>query len=453
MVGSLRATGRESGGMATEAGQTNTSTATPEPPPEVSGLVISSLPVALILDAVIVLALVAIKIFLFDRVLRLITRNTAHRSWRRVTLLMLSIGALYAILNPSGQFLDALKAIAAVALICGLLTKKLCWIDLDKAMISSFVFCGLAVALDMGVAAGLDRLIHERQTINRTLAGLVDARARAVMHDETLPPSPTLTSALQRYSTLGGDEDSGVVGALLAPVRADAKAQAKIREVNAIATEQAKLVNMLSGAGTNLTSRKDELKALHDGLTQSPEAAATPPAPGSDLMSQTGLPAAADPVEPPPAPPEDAAPAPPPAAPAVTAAPPPAAASSSVTGLLAAVRMPSNLFFSAAPPRAPTARTAAPGTNRVAAKPASAGPEAWTHARLAIKVTGVGHSAGSSYALVGNSLVRIGGLHQVTFEGRTFTFRLAEIDWRDRCEWEPVTDQPATNNAAAKLTL
>ena len=45
------------------------------------------------------------------------------------------------------------------------------------------------------VAAGLDRLFHERKTINRTLAGLVDARARAVMHDETLPPSPTLTAA------------------------------------------------------------------------------------------------------------------------------------------------------------------------------------------------------------------------------------------------------------------
>ena len=438
--------------MATEAGQTNTGTAAPDTPPEVSGLVISSLPVALVLDAVIVLALVAFKIFLFDRVLQLVTRNAAHRSWRRVTLLMLAIGALYAVLNPSGQFLDALKAIAAVGLICGLLTKKLCWIDLDKAMVTSFVFCGLAVALDMGVAAGLDRLIHERQTINRVLAGQVDARVRTIMKDETLPPSPTLTAALQRYSTLTGDEDSGLVGAVLAPVRAGAKAQAKIREVNAIATEQAKLVNMLSGAGTNLTSRKDELKALHSGLTQTPEAAASAAAAGPDLMSQTGTPAPAAPVEPPPAPPDAAAPAPPPPAPAVTTAPAPAAASASVTGLLAAVRGPSNLFFAAAPPRVPTARPAATGTNRAAAKPATAGPEAWTHARLAIKVTGVGHSAGSSYALVGNSLVRIGDLHQVTFEGRSFTFRLAGIDWRDRCEWEPVTDQPATN-VASKLTL
>lgn len=433
--------------MATEAGQTNTGTAAPETPPEISGLVISSLSVALALDAVIVLALVAFKLFLFDRVLRLITRNAAHRSWRRVTLLMLAIGALYAVLNPSGQLLEALKAIAVVALICGLLTKKLCWIDLDKAMITSFVFCGLAVALDMGVAAGLDRLFHERKTINRTLAGLVDARARAVMHDETLPPSPTLTAALQRYSTLTGDEDSGLVGAVLAPVRAGAKAQAKIREVNAIATEQAKLVNMLSGAGTNLTSRKDELKALHAGLAQTPEAAAAAAAAGPDLMSQTGAPAPAAPVEPPPVAPTATA-----AAPAVTAAPAPAATTPSVTGLLAAVRGPSNLFFAAAPPRVPTARPAATGTNRAAAKPATAGPEAWTHARLAIKVTGVGHSAGSSYALVGNRLVRIGDLHQVTFEGRSFTFRLADIDWRDRCEWEPVTDQPATNTAA-KLTL
>ena len=84
-------------------------------------------------------------------------------------------------------------------------------------------------------------------------------------------------------------------------------------------------------------------------------------------------------------------------------------------------------------------------------KPAISGPEAWTHARLGIKVTGVGHSSGSSYALVGNSLVRVGDMLQTTFEGHSYTFRLANIDWRDHCEWEPVTEPPATNSTSKLL--
>ena len=396
---------------------------TPEAPEAVRGVVISSLPLALTLDALLLLLLAAGRYFLFVAILRLITRDTAHRSWKRMLTILVCIGALYAVLNTTGTLIDSAKAILTVSLLCGLLMKRLCWIDVDKALTVSFLYCILSAGIGAGLGLGLDRLIHERQTIDRVLAAKVDAYTRALTKVPDLPPSRGVFAAMQRYSA-SSEGSGGVVDTLLAPARAAQKAQKKIKEVNEIATEQAKLVNMLSGAGTNVTSRKDELKALHEGLTATPGADTAAAVP--DIMTTTDAPPAAPAATVKAA--EAAKPAPP--------TPPPAPA---VTPVVTAA----------------VVKITATSTNaaRPAAHPGATGQVDGDAARLAIKVTGVGHSAGSSYVLIGSEFVRVGEVHRTTYNGRPYTFRLIAIDWQDRCQWEQVDDAAATNAAAPSLRL
>jgi hypothetical protein len=248
--------------------------------------------------------------------------------------------------------------------------------------------------------------------------------------------------------------DEGIISTLLSPVRAGKQAKDKLEKVNAVATDQAMVVNMLSGAGTNVRSRADEMRAMRMDMQRAASTDGSLPVSGGDAPAGKPFPARPRRSS------DGTSPAPPaPTGPASTKA----LADSVVKGVkraagLMSVQKPDSGEVPGPEagkpaPSPPGTGAAADGVGASVDVGATGQPEdpslpewnaAWRGARDSIKVTGVGRSSQKAYALLGGKLVRVGGLYRVSYQGSNYLFRLRDIDSRDKCDWAPVPRESAT---------
>jgi len=172
----------------------------------------------LCIDGALILVLLTVKMFLLAGTVILVSRNEAHRSRKFFAFTVIFLAIVNALLNPSDEPAAILRGLLGCLVVATLLIKKACWIDIEKALLAASLYCTLSVAIDIYSAYGLDALIADRPTIDRTLAARIDARTRLASGDDTIPASHGVVEALSRQSASAPD-DGGVVHALLAPLQ------------------------------------------------------------------------------------------------------------------------------------------------------------------------------------------------------------------------------------------
>lgn len=445
---------------------------TPETTEAVTGTVLSTIAWALSLDACIILLLLIIKVLLFAGIIILVSRNEAHRSRKFFVFMVFFLGSILALLNPASDPAGMTRAVLTAVFIGTFLVKKVCWIDIEKAFLATFLYCLLTIALNIYSTYGLDLLIKDRPTIGRFLAARLDERTLRASGSYTFDPSPTLLSAVLRSGACSSPNETGLVHTLFAPIRAGMKAKETIAEVSLIAEDQAAIVNMLSGAGTNVGSRADELQALRSQMGQETAAAATPlpageipPPPPQRASTPTSA------TKTPPTPVAKAAPE------STKAATPTAVLADALTkGLkLLPIDMPAKdteqqgshtdttVSVVSVPSPAddgpvflPTEEEHQPPATNIQravvdvpsptkgswADIPPADRRRWSAARESIKITAAGRSSKSAYVMVDGQFIGLGSIYSFDFAGTNYAFRLTEVEIPRHCEWEPVPDAP-----------
>ena len=384
-----------------------------------------SVPLAFVLDISLALILFAVKAALLAGVLTLVTRREAVIHLKTCALGVVLLGIAYFACDTTPEALLSIRAFLLASLIGTFFCMKLFEVDWEKSLISCLLFCCLSILMDSYSQRWVDRLLPGRTTIGRTLASAIDSRTRRTARDASLPPTTGVMPALLRLAMTPGSD--GVVDAVLAPMRAAQQAKVKIAEISKQAAEEAAIANMLSGAGTNVGNRTEEMKALKQGLVAEAHGGSVP------VTVADAAPPAISPTNPPVA----VATA---AAPALAAAPiaPPTASSSAPPVVVSA-------------PAASATRPAAPTPVAVAAAPAGHPNKAgaitgmraedrqnWEAARRQIRVSSVVRSSRTAYIMIGSRMLRLGDTHQVTYNGRECAFRFSGVDAQGACQWEPV---------------
>ncbi|MDA0990500.1 MAG: hypothetical protein O3A51_07095 [Verrucomicrobia bacterium] len=235
---------------------------------------------ALILDAAVQLVRFLLKALLLAGLTIFVSKREAEVRLKPTILTTFAIVALTFLFNTSPTGTLGVYQYFIVSFIATIIVRKVFWIEVDKALIASFLFVFFSVTLTDYSERGLDKLMEDRATIGRTVAALIDARSVALTGDDSLPPSRRVLPALIRLSDDPNDEGSGIIHDMMAPMRAAKKAKQKIAEIDKVAHDQASIVNMLSGAGTNVGDRASELKALEQSLANDDAAGRLPTTPG-----------------------------------------------------------------------------------------------------------------------------------------------------------------------------
>jgi hypothetical protein len=342
-----------------------------------------------VLDAILHLVRFPLKALLMAIVVRLISRNEADVHRRNTIKITAVVLVLAFLLNTSPSGVLGVYPFCMIVLVTTLLMKKVFWIGIEKALIAGIVFVFLSVSLTDYTNRGMDRLIPGRPTIGGVLADLLDARTRKQIGDDSLPPSRRFMPALLRMAA-GAETEGGIVHDLLSPFRTLQKAKTQIADIDQKARASASVVNMLSGAGTNVGSRAAEMQSLEQSLASDVQAgalrsgsAAVPAASGGFAGTQPYETSAAAPAAPPSAPADVVSP--------TRAVRPPAPAPAEVAGSAdtfaeAAAKAILNLYYrlsgKAVPelapetPRAPRAAAQLPVTQSAPPPPLPAAPVA-----------------------------------------------------------------------------
>lgn len=233
----------------------------------------------LALDAALHLISFPLLVLLLALLIRTASRGLAEirlKSTAWTTILVMTLAFL---LNTAPDGVLGLYQYAAIALISAIFIKRVFWIEIEHALVASLVFVFLSISLLDYARRGLDALIPERATITGTLANLVDERTRASTGDFEFPPSRRVLPAVLR-SLNDPDPEAGLIADLMAPFRTLVKAKAQIADVDSKARDSASVVNMLSGAGTNVGDRASEMRVLEQSLAAQAAAGTLPPSSG-----------------------------------------------------------------------------------------------------------------------------------------------------------------------------
>lgn len=380
-----------------------------------------------IFDVSLVLLLFFVKVPMLSGILTALSRREADARPRKCALAAALLGSAYFLCNTAPEAVLSLRAFLLVALGGALLFRKLFWINLEKSFVSCLLYGCLSILMSSYMQRWVDRLVPDRITVGRAMAQSIDGHVRQNARDASLPPSTGVMPALLRLAMTPGSD--GVADTLLSPLRTAQRAKAQIADISKAKSEEASIVNMLAGAGTNVGSRKEELAALHNGLVAEAGGGSAPSNP------------AAPPGE---TPPPGAAPAPTTTVLAAAAAPP-ITASPAVSPLRAAPPP------TPAPPPAAVAPAAAASASRIATVRLSGldgmGPEerqGWESARRQIRVSSVGWSGTDAYIMVNRRVLRVGATHTVVYQGNEYVFRFRSVNRQGVCTWDPVMprDEP-----------
>ena len=219
------------------------------------------------IDAILVLSCLALKVFLLGGLAKFASRGEAEIKPKPtiiVTLVIVSFTYLFTV-SPDGVI--GIYFFFVVAFIGTFICKKVFWIEIDKALITSFLFVFLSISLTDYSSRGMNLLIPTRTSLEGAVAGAIDQRTREKTGDDTLPASHRILPAIGQYSAdPSEDGKESILDTFLTPIRMGQKAKRQIAEIDKVAAEQASIVNMLSGAGTNVGDRAEELAALKQGM-------------------------------------------------------------------------------------------------------------------------------------------------------------------------------------------
>lgn len=416
-----------------------------------------STPLAYTLDLSVAILLFAARVPLFIGILKLVSRREADVNLKKGTWATFLLIATYFLFNTTPEAVLSIRACLLVTLLGTVIGMKAFWVSLEHSFLSCLLFCCLSILLASTSHRGLDYLVPDRATIGRSLSQVIDARVRATAEDPTLPPSTGVMPAVLRLALTPGS--NGFVDALLSPFRTAQTAKAQIADISRKKADEASIVNMLSGAGTNVLTRAAEMEALKAGLVA--EASGVAPAPGPAGSAPAGFPAGT-PVTQAKAIQQPASPATAsvssPAQAAAVAAPSPAAlgaAIAAVTNLLAAhSAAPSGT--NAAPAGLPPVKTTVIGTNTVSIQTAQSSVldgmsaeerKQWEEARRLIRVSAMGWSKSGAYVMIGGHCVSAGATYSVIYQGGDYAFRFKGVTAQGACKWDPVpaSKEPATD--------
>jgi hypothetical protein len=396
-------------------------------------------PQAFALDISLTLILFVVKVALLAGILTLVSRREADTRLKTCTLAAALLSGAYFLFNTNPEAVLSIRAFLVVTLVGTLLCMKVFSISLESSLFSCLLFCCLSILMSSYTQRWVDRLIPDRPTIGNTLAAAIDTRVRKTAGDASLPPSTGVMPAALRLALTPGSD--GAVDALLAPLRSAQRAKAQIAVVSKQASEEASLVNMLSGAGTNVRGRAEELAALHQGLRAE---ATGSPGPSDPVAPPTALaPAAAPspttppvPVAAPVADPIQATAAP--AAPVGTPAAPARTAPASPSNTPVRVAPPV-----AAPPGNPVRVAALSGVTAMSAEDR----QRWQMAQQQIRVSNVGWTSNDVYVVINRRVLRVGSTYKALYLGNEYTFRFRGVNMKGACIWEPVVskDEPVTD--------
>ena len=240
------------------------------------------------IDAILILACFALKVLLLATLARLASRNEAEIKIRPTVITTLVIVVLTYVLTVSPDGVIGSYSFFVVAFIATMICKKVFWIEIDKALITGFLFVFLSISLSGYSSRGLNLHIPARGTIESTVADAIDDRTREKTGDESMPSSQRILHAVGQYAAdPSEDGKESILDAFLAPIRVGQKAKRQIAEIDKVAAEQASIVNMLSGAGTNVGDRAEELAAFKQGLVD--EAGGVAPQTGTSPGKPTGF--------------------------------------------------------------------------------------------------------------------------------------------------------------------
>ena len=209
------------------------------------------------IDAVLLLACLVLKVFLLGGLAKFTSRGEAEIKPKPTVIATLVIVALTYLFTVSPDGVFGIYFFFLVACIATLICKKVFWIEIDKALITSFLFVFLSISLSDYSSRGMSLLIPTRTTIEGAFAGAIDNRTREKTGDDTMPASRRLLPAIGLYAAdPSEDGKESILDTFLTPIRMGQKAKRQIAEIDKVASEQASIVNMLSGAGTNVGDRR-----------------------------------------------------------------------------------------------------------------------------------------------------------------------------------------------------
>ena len=220
------------------------------------------------IDAILILACFALKVLLLATLARLASRNEAEIKIRPTVITTLVIVVLTYVLTVSPDGVIGSYSFFVVAFIATMICMKVFWIEIDKALITGFLFVFLSISLSGYSSRGLNLLIPARGTIESTVADAIDDRTREKTGDESMPSSQRILHAVGQYAAdPSEDGKESILDAFLAPIRVGQKAKRQIAEIDKVVAEQASIVNMLSGAGPMSATAPKSLPRLSKGLS------------------------------------------------------------------------------------------------------------------------------------------------------------------------------------------
>lgn len=422
---------------------------------EPTGILQTSVPLACTIDLVVVLILFVVRVALLAGILTLVSRHEADVRRGKCIKTAAFLCIAYFLFNATPEAILSVRTFILVVLIGTFICIKAFWITLEPAFISCLLFCGLSILMGSYAERGLETLFPERITIGRLVAHRIDEGVRHTAGDETLARSKGVIPAMLRLSITPGS--NGIVDALMSPMRSFQKAKTQISNISEKRAAEASIVNMLSGAGTNVGSRADEMAALQQGLSGEAASGALP-AHESGTMGAGELPGYEGSPET-----SDSAASPLAAGLAPGAVAPAGAAGSSAVDSNAAPPTATNgsvvATASAGTAHAGAGTNSVVATNSAAAKRSLQGGEVtglegmsaqdrhrWEEARKLIRASAMGWSTSGAYVMINGRMLHVGSTHRVVYKGNAFTFLFRGIASQGGCKWEPVVqkDEPVT---------
>ena len=217
-------------------------------------------PWAIAIDVITLVCTLALRISLLSFIVGLLSRHTADLSFKKSAFVALLMSFIYGVLCISFQWKVVAVAVLAALFAGCLFCKWLFWMDMERSVYACFIFLVINGGLTALPILMLDRMAPGRATVSLSLARVVDNHVRAKAGDPALPPSKGFVEALGRMSI--STNESPLMSMILSPLKTEQKLRDQIAAINQVATENARLVNELSGAGSEVRTRKEESEIL-----------------------------------------------------------------------------------------------------------------------------------------------------------------------------------------------